>query len=232
MNAWSGYQEYEASDRRLRQPPGGGPPGGGGDGGDGGGPSTLATCSGIALTGGAIFNGLAGGNVDAVENELDTLDNCLMHASPTGEEHYHSLSPCIKSGSITSTTVKPGLCQETSDCINDGHAWSRTNWSDTNNYGGVVGIARDGHVIYGPYNADGEIWACEDHDVCNGFFLADNSYGYAATSTFPYIVGCWGPGPVQLYGTGCSNSDCGEGSAMHLLGTSAIALAVSASVLF
>lgn len=192
----------------------------------------MATCSGIAITGGAIFNGLAGGDVDAVENELDTLDNCLMHASPTGQEHYHSLSPCARPGANTSTTVKPGLCQSTSDCINDGHTFSRIGWStDDGTYGGIYGIARDGHVIYGPWNANGELWACEDHDVCNGFFLADNSYGYASTATFPYVVGCWGPGPVQEHGTGCSNSDCGVGAAMQLIGTSIVAVAVSASIL-
>merc|ERR1711957_733807 len=48
-------------------------------------------------------------------------------------------------------------------------------------------------VIYGPFNADGETWSCDDIDMCNGFFLADGSYGYASTSFFPYLVGCWGP---------------------------------------
>lgn len=44
-------------------------------------------------------------------------------------------------------------------------------WIATANYGGVTGIAKDGHVIYGPYNGNGELWACEDLDFCNGFFL-------------------------------------------------------------
>ena len=77
MNAWSDYKEYTS--RRLLQPP---PPGGGGGGGS---MSTMTTMSGLAVTGGAIFNGLAGGNVDALENEVDTLDQCLSHASPTGQ---------------------------------------------------------------------------------------------------------------------------------------------------
>lgn len=169
----------------------------------------MATCSGIAITGGSIFNGLAGGNVDAVENEADTLDSCLSHASPTGEQHYHSLSPCAVASDYTSTTVKPGHCYDTDvDCLDDVNAWSRLGWDSTTNYGGVYGIARDGHVIYGPYNGDGELWSCDDHDVCNGFFLDDGSYGYASTSTFPYIVGCWGPGPAQQYAVTCSDSGC------------------------
>lgn len=65
----------------------------------------------------------------------------------------------------------------------------------------IIGIALDGHAIYGPYNADHELWTCEDHDVCNGRFFPemDNSYAYVATTTHPYLVGCWGPGPNQVW---------------------------------
>ena len=107
--------------------------------------------------------------------------------------HYHSISPCMVKGS---KTTKPGLCSDDANCSGTGKITSFMvkGWPKTN-YGGSVGIARDGHVIYGPYNGDGELWSCADHDVCNGFFLADGSYGYAATTTFPWIVGCWGPGP-------------------------------------
>lgn len=168
----------------------------------------MTTQAGVAISGGSIFNGLAGGNVDAVENELDTLDNCLSHASPNGQLHYHSLSPCIKASG--STTVKPTLCKDNTNCVDDEAVFMRGGWTDTSNYGGVFGIARDGHVIYGPYNSDGETWGCDDHDVCNGFYLEDGSYGYASTTTFPYIVGCWGPGPAQTYGTTCTSNGCSD----------------------
>lgn len=85
-----------------------------------------------------------------------------------------------------------------------------TNWSITSNYGGVWGIAKDGHVIYGPYNANGELWGCGDVDACNGFWLADGSYGYATTMTFPYTVGCFGPAPNLTVGvnTSCTTNGC------------------------
>ena len=66
-------------------------------------------------------------------------------------------------------------------------------WGTTDNYGGIYGIAKDGHAIYGPYNEFGEIWTCDDVDFCNGFYLKDQSYAYASTTFFPYVVGCWGP---------------------------------------
>jgi len=158
------------------------PPGGGG----------MTTVAGVAITGGAIFNGLAAGSVDAVTGELETMDKCLSHSSPMGDLHYHSLSPCAKIGS---KTEKPALCNSDTDCVDQFGSFATLGWDTKTNYGGVFGIARDGHVIYGPYNKQGEIWNCEDHDVCNGFFLDDGSYAYASTITFPYIVGCWGPGP-------------------------------------
>ena len=84
-----------------------------------------------------------------------------------------------------------------------------TNW-ETADYGGYMGLAKDGHIIYGPYNGDGEQWSCEDLDVCNGFTLDDDSYGYASTITFPYLVGCWGPGPTTFVGvsSSCSTNAC------------------------
>lgn len=86
MSSLISYTESTA--RRLRAtltqgppPPSGGPPDTNGGTSSG---SSMTTMSGIALTGGSIFNGLAGGNVDAVEGEIDTLDSCLSHTSPNG----------------------------------------------------------------------------------------------------------------------------------------------------
>jgi hypothetical protein len=56
-----------------------------------------------------------------------------------------------------------------------------------------LGIAKDGHIIWGPYNAEGELWEDCDVDVCNGA-IVDGVYGYPSTRFFPYIVGCFGPG--------------------------------------
>lgn len=97
-------------------------------------------------------------------------------------------------------------------CLDNGYLYK--DWP-TANYGGTWGLAKDGHVIYGPYNADGELWTCDDIDVCNGFTLADGSYGYASTTTFPYAVGCWGPGPAYTVGvsTSCSTNACGTQNA-------------------
>jgi hypothetical protein len=45
----------------------------------------------------------------------------------------------------------------------------------------TVGLAKDGRIIYGPYNQDSNLWKCKDIDMCNGRLLDDGSYGYLAT---------------------------------------------------
>ena len=87
----------------------------------------ISTASGIALSGGYIYNSLAGGNVDAVENEGSTLDVCLGHPTPTKEFHYHYWSPCVFTGKgFASKTVVPPLCKDTSTCLTDTPTFVKT----------------------------------------------------------------------------------------------------------
>ena len=53
-------------------------------------------------------------------------------------------------------------------------------------------MARDGHLVYGPYNESGELWSCAEYDVCNGAFLEDGSYAYITKSEAPFSLNCWG----------------------------------------
>ena len=75
-----------------------------------------------------------------------------------------------------------------------------------------MGLAKDGHAIYGPYNADNELWDCDDHDICNGRYFSemDGSYAYVMTQQHPYIIGCWGPAPIQYQYQECSQNTCGS----------------------
>lgn len=112
------------SARRMLQPPschpnctGPGPDGGGGGGGGSGTP--LTTAAGIALTGGYIYNALAGGNVDAVESELG-FDVCFSHPSPANEFHYHYWSACLRKDlGLWSDSQAPNLCRDSDDCLNE-----------------------------------------------------------------------------------------------------------------
>ena len=93
-----------------------------------------------------------------------------------------------------------------------------------------MGIARDGHVIYGPKNLLADEWTCSNHDVCHGQFFGDNHYAYVANDSFPYVVGCWGPGAPQTHYPSCSHFACASEkitfSSAVTLATSAVGIAV------
>ena len=190
---------------------------GGGGGGSGGPRSTdpNATASGVYISGGWLFNALDGDNLDAYEQEARTLDVCVSHASPFGDYHYHAWSPCIKSSwTAFSATDAPALCRDSDVCMNDlTTAITDVGYFSKANNGGVIGVAKDGHLLVGPWNDNGDLWSCEEHDICNGRVDSNGNYVYVATGTFPYHVGCWGPAAQQSYPTDCSEThSCGLGS--------------------
>ena len=225
------YLDLNSRRRRL-QPPGppddgenGGPPDDGDDSGDSGSTDYNSTTSGIAFTGGYIFNALAGGNVDAVINEIETLSVCLDHPTPTNQFHYHYWTPCAKAGmGLHSTTDAPALCPDTEACADwEGAAdYAKTavldgqdSYFSASEWDYPIGLAKDGHIIMGPYkNTDGDSWQCADRDVCNGTTLVndanENVYVYVGSDTFPYNLGCFGPGPAVNYSPTCTSNGCGD----------------------
>lgn len=69
----------------------------------------------------------------------------------------------------------------------------------------VIGIARDGHMIIGPFNSELKLWQPCQVDFCNGVTIG-GSYYYASTMFHPYTVGCWGPGSSNLWAGECSSN--------------------------
>jgi len=54
-----------------------------------------------------------------------------------------------------------------------------------------IGLSRDGHIIYGPYDASGALFT--QVDACGGVFDTKGNYVYVGQVTSPYIQGCFGP---------------------------------------
>ncbi len=75
----------------------------------------------------------------------------------------------------------------------------------------IVGMAKDGHIIVGPYKAPGILWQPCDVDACNGAFFEDKDggeggiYMYAMTMFHPYTIGCWGPANRPRITASCSS---------------------------
>ena len=123
---------------------------------------------------------------DALEAEVDIMDECLTYADKTtGALHYRSVSHCMKTfNTLLTGTDAPQLCKDSPGkrctkepfkwALESGDSFKKTELMD-------IGLARDGHVIKGPYNENGELWTCDEIDICNGTFLSDGSYAYVAT---------------------------------------------------
>ncbi len=114
----------------------------------------------------------------------EILDYCNGHTGPGGLYHFHARPDCLW------------------DTVED-------------QVGLVIGYSFDGFPILAPYiYADGGIvevqsswartadvtnaWDAHEYipglsmlDECNGMTLADGSYAYFATDTFPYFLGCY-----------------------------------------
>lgn len=129
-------------------------------------------------------------------------DQCLSHPTPMGGEyHYHISSGCM---------VNPPQgfidgCSPMINCTNNVASYSLQTFSQYKNLT-VIGIAKDGHVIYGPYTSAGT-QVTSGFDICNGMFYDSiGNYAYFATTTYPYITGCFGPGNYPSFKPNCTTN--------------------------
>jgi hypothetical protein len=164
----------------------------------------LDTATGVSVDGVMIFSPDSANNVDPFypppSSSTEQVDSCLAHCQMFGVYHYHIGSGCMvnpPSGSITA-------CAGTT-CISSIANYSISGFSNYQTMT-VIGIAKDGHVIYGPYlSANTRITS--GFDVCNGMFYDSiGNYAYFATSTYPYLVGCFGPGNYPACGPNCTTN--------------------------
>ncbi len=61
-----------------------------------------------------------------------------------------------------------------------------------------IAIGKDGFILYGPYDGNGNLWQPCDVDVCNGLWI-NGQYAYVSTSFHPYLIGCFGRGSNSSY---------------------------------
>lgn len=124
--------------------------------------------------------------------EAERVDMCLGHPQAQGIYHYHFMPPCIFNAALDDT-AGPCLTGCSNNLINYGLSGYTTKKTLT-----PIGIAKDGHIIYGPYDSTGKTWVGTEVDICNGKMI-DGVYGYVASTFHPYFVGCWGPGNYPTF---------------------------------
>ena len=164
----------------------------------------LPTTAGVGIDGLSIFNANSLNQVDpfypAGGFPPEGVDQCLSHPGG-GELHYHMASGCMVNppqGNLTGCIPQIG-------CANNIAPYSLQMFSSYKTLT-VIGIAKDGHVIYGPYLSSGA-QVTSGFDVCNGMFYDSiGNYAYFATTTYPYITGCFGPGNYPNFQPNCTTN--------------------------
>ncbi|CAF3957813.1 unnamed protein product [Rotaria sordida] len=167
---------------------------------------SLNTLAGISVDGVTILNVNSANNVDPFyptgNYASELVDACLGHPNAASNGyHYHIASGCP----LNPPTGMIGSCKSTPACNASIANYSISKFSPYRTLT-VIGIAKDGHVIYGPYDSTGAE-VTSGFDICNGMFYDSiGNYAYFATRTFPYITGCFGPGNYPSFLPSCTTN--------------------------
>lgn len=194
--------------------------------------------TGIAMNGVPIFSSVSGDLVDPYYPQMwsgvkkstvssEDVDACLGHAGG-GVYHYHNMLNCVANRALDTSNN----CTATTDCNSDLKSYALSAFSSNKSIS-VFGVAKDGHLIIGPYDASGNLFDCSGLDACSGTWLDDGSYVYVLTEYFPYTLNCFGPAQANTYNASCSANPCIPGYSSgnvllhYILGTFLIALTAS-----
>lgn len=119
------------------------------------GSTSLNTLAGVSIDGVSILNVNSANNVDPFfptgGYSAESVDSCLGHPNPSNNAyHYHAASGCA----FTSSNSTIQSCTSTPACSSNIATYSISTFSSYRTLT-VIGIAKDGHIIYGPYTSAG-----------------------------------------------------------------------------
>ncbi|CAF0827796.1 unnamed protein product [Adineta ricciae] len=168
--------------------------------------TSLDTLVGVSIDNVAILNVNSANMVDPFYPSggysAESVDSCLAHPQTSGVYHYHAASGC----SVSPPTGNISLCSTSNGCSTNVAGWITSTWPSSAKKLTVIGIAKDGHVIYGPYLNGGKL-VTTGFDICNGMFYdSSGDYAYFATTKYPYITGCFGPSNYPSVGPSCTTN--------------------------
>ena len=149
----------------------------------------LGGASAIAVNGLVIFGPTEAPQTGYRDPYLDQiLDYCNGHTAPGGIYHFHARPDCIyedidgQVGLVLAYAfdghpiLAPFICADTAcNTVTE----LQSSWQDVNP---TLSNAWERHAY---------VAGSGDLDECNGLTLADGSYVYFATDTFPYFMGCY-----------------------------------------
>ncbi len=120
------------------------------------------------------------------------LDYCNGHTAPGGVYHFHARPDCVYQNSAGQTSLVLGYAF-------DGYPILAPYICEDAGCSSVKKVSssyRQVEEVYGTsienaWDAHEYVSGLGDLDQCNGTTLADGSYAYFSTDTFPYFVGCY-----------------------------------------
>lgn len=90
----------------------------------------------------------------------EVVDGCASHPDGNSNYHYHILPPCL----VNNMGMKnPGVCPNITSCNSDVKDYVLGYYSGNKTLT-VLGVAKDGRVIIGPYKSDGTMFDCSTFD--------------------------------------------------------------------
>jgi len=113
------------------------------------------------------------------------------------------MPPCVANSTYAAAPI---ACEDDTACNANALSFSATAYLDAGwNSQKPIGLIKDGHILWGPYDSTGNLWTGCEIDVCNGLKL-DGYYGYVSSMFHPYFWGCFGPGNQPSYNQSCSSN--------------------------
>lgn len=75
--------------------------------------------------------------------------------------HYHMLPPCL----VNKANIKTNLsCSSITECANDLKQYALDAYVTAATKDAIIGVAKDGHMILAPHQADGTVYDCKVMD--------------------------------------------------------------------
>ncbi len=190
---------------------------------------------GIALDGIPIYTAVGPGGYDMIAGnpsqgiEPIMVDECGGTYGPTPDGtryHYRTIPACVlplAAHSTRSNDTAVRIWNASEYTYNYGYDVRRKQYvtdieqllegftgTPGEKYPQIIGWVATGHPIYSPYNERGLLHS--NLDNCNGKFDSEGNYGYYTKQTFPYILGCHGPGVYDLEDEGIFSREWAPGA--------------------
>lgn len=151
---------------------------------------------GIAIDGVPIYSGLTHEGYDAFYppsnsgSYVYTIDGCggSYGPTPSGWRYHYRIFPACLDNNATSSAYRKVIVSEIHELLHSFEDFSTPK---------ILGYSLTGYPIYSPLDAQGQLH--DNLDNCNGKFDGNNNYGYYTTLSFPYTIGCDGPGVYSTF---------------------------------